>query len=61
MTVRELRDLIAHFHDDAHVLTSGVQIAQAVVTTDAALILEMDPDYEHQGVVVWRDSSAQHH
>lgn len=61
MTVSELRNLMAHFHDDALVLTSGVEIAQAVVSKDAALILEMDPDYEHQGVVVWRDSSEQRH
>ena len=61
MTVRELRNLIAHLNDDAPVLTSGVEIAQAVVGKDAALILEMDPDYKHPGVVVWRDANERRH
>jgi len=61
MTVRELRNLMAHLDDNALVLTSGVEIAQAVVRKDPALILEMDPEYTHQGVVVWRDSKEQRH
>jgi len=61
MTVRELRNLMAHLDDNALVLTSGVEVAQAVVSKDPALILEMDPEYTHQGMVVWRDSNKQRH
>ena len=61
MTVRELKNLMVHLDDNAPVLTSGVEIAQAVVNIDAALILEMDPEYRHQGVVIWRDSSDRRH
>ena len=41
--------------DDAHVLACGVEVAQAVVTTSGDLILEMDPEYQHEGVVIWTD------
>jgi hypothetical protein len=58
MTVRELRNLIADLDDRAIVLTSGVEIAQAVVTENRSLILEMDPEYEHDGTVVWRGLNA---
>jgi len=61
MTVGELKDLMAQLDDDARVLTSGVEIAQAVVRSDPALILEMDPEYQHQGVVIWRNAQEQRH
>lgn len=61
MTVRELRTLIAQLDDHTPVLTSGVDVAQAVINNDLALILEMDPQYEHSGVVVWRDSNEPRH
>lgn len=61
MTVRELRNLMARLDDNALVLTSGEEVAQAVVSEDPALILEMDPEYTHDGVVVWRGSNEQRH
>jgi len=54
MTVSELRRLISDLDDSALVLTSGVAIAQAVLTEDRCLILEMDPEYQHDGTIVWR-------
>lgn len=61
MTVGELKHLMAHLDDDARVLTSGVEVAQAVVSSDPALILEMDPEYEHQGEVIWRHAQERWH
>ena len=61
MTVRELKLLVAKLDDNAVVLTSGADVAQAVVREDPALILEMDPEYEHAGEVVWRDAGKKPH
>jgi len=61
MTVRELKKLMDQLDDNATVLTSGVDVAQAVVRDDPALVLEMDPEYEHPGVVIWREAKEQHH
>jgi hypothetical protein len=61
MTVRELKNLMANLDDNAIVLTSGVEVAQAVMRGDPALILEMDPEYEHPGVVIWRDPTTRRH
>jgi len=58
MTVRELKKLMDRLDDDAVVLTSGVNVAQAVVREGPALILEMDPEYEHPGEVIWREAST---
>lgn len=55
MTVRELKDLVAGLNEGADVLTSGVEVAQAVLTREGTLILEMDPEYNHEGLVLWRD------
>lgn len=59
MTVEELRRLMDSLDDDTIVLTSGVDIAQAVVRDDPALILEMDPEYRHSGIVIWRNADEQ--
>ena len=61
MTVAELRKLIDGLDDDAIVLTSGLDIAQAVVRDDPALILEMDPEYRHPGTVIWRNACEVRH
>lgn len=61
MTVGELKLLVANLGDNAIVLTSGVEVAQAVVLNDPALVLEMDPEYVHPGVVVWREAGEQRH
>jgi hypothetical protein len=52
---------MANLDDNAIVLTSGVEVAQAVVREGPALILEMDPEYRHPGVVVWREADEQRH
>lgn len=61
MTVRELKNLVANLDDNAVVLTSGVEVAQAVIRDGTALILEMDPEYQHSGVVIWRDGDERRH
>jgi hypothetical protein len=61
MTVGELKNLVANFDDEAIVLTSGVEVAQAVKSDDPALILEMDPEYQHPGLVIWRGPDHQRH
>jgi hypothetical protein len=61
MTVGELKQLIDELDDNAIVLTSGVDVAQAVVCDDPALILEMDPEYAHPGTVVWREANEPRH
>lgn len=55
MKASELRRIMVEIADDAHVLACGVEVAQAVVTTSGDLILEMDPEYQHEGVVIWTD------
>jgi dUTPase len=61
MTVGELKLLMANLDDNATVLTSGAEVAQAVVLDAPALILEMDPEYVHPGAVVWREAGEQRH
>ena len=59
MTVEELRKLMDSLDDNTIVLTSGVDVAQAVVRDGPALILEMDPEYRHSGIVIWRNADEQ--
>ena len=58
MKAGELREIMADIDDDATILACGVEVAQAVVTSDGDLILEMDPEYRHDGVTVWEGAAA---